>query len=264
MGKKRVSPRSTAFEPDLYAVASTGVLDPNRDPHIIETGFLQKIDTAAAVAHQKLVHAGPDSLTDDDKRAWALFLNSLLERNRATVLGRLKEAPAIGAEAAAKIMARVKEETRARMAGVFEVFDAVTASKNMVHEFMAREIRDPKVISYFMNCGWTVLTVETGPAFITTDAPLLVNAGASASPIDVLTLALDPSKLFIMHPASWKTTDNEVIECAKSLGLGHNLLLLKAGCRCVYSRDPITDGGPIRLRSAVDDFLSRDRSEPLP
>jgi len=254
ISEKRVVPRGTAFEVDLYAVASPGAHEPVRHPNVIETEFFMRIDCAGAAVLPKLIATPPRPLTRAERLSWATFVNSLFERRRDTVLSRLDEAPRIAAESAASVMARVTPENRGRMAEALASFDVATASKNMVRELMVREIRDAEVNKYIAAADWTVFTA-TSCTFITTDAPLLINAGSSSAPFHVLTLALSPNKLFVMHPQSWKAQESSAPECIELLAFAHNFLLVQAGCRCVYSDLRITDDGPIHLRSLIETRL---------
>ena len=255
--ERAVAPKGTAFEPDLYAVVDAGEIRPPHDPHIIETDFLSPIDNAAAPILKKLNESSPSPLDDAERTAWALFMNSLNERSPTTLGWRDQAAP----DAAAQTVAHLRSmgttpESRERMELILARMDVEQMARNSVRQFMVNEIRDPKVITYLKGLTWVVIGREPERPFITTDRPLLVNVvGPGPTTIHVLSMALSPTKLLFVHPSQWAMTD-ELRTLLGNLAFGHDLLLLHAGCTCVYSSQRIEDGSRVRLRRAVDFALT--------
>jgi hypothetical protein len=94
-----------------------------------------------------------------------------------------------------------------------------------------------------------VLVLRVGPELevITTDHPLVVNAGREGFAIHLLALALDPSTLVFMHDASMSLEQDELTAAI----LKHTPLLLKGPCRCVYSRGPLRDWPALSVRQVA-------------
>lgn len=87
---KRVLPKSTSFKAHLYRTESAGPSFPADQPDVIEKKFFGPLDNEAALALAKLVDHGVDSLNAEERRVWATFINSLLERH-PTVLDERDE-----------------------------------------------------------------------------------------------------------------------------------------------------------------------------
>ena len=66
--EKRVGPRGTAFEPDLYS-APPSVHWESYDPNLIETEVMFPIDNDAATVHAKIV-SGIAVLSEAERKAW--------------------------------------------------------------------------------------------------------------------------------------------------------------------------------------------------
>ena len=81
---KRLAPKSTGFEHDLYALTQPHATD--IDQQSVETAFLQHIDNSAARVLHKMSTTGLASLTQKDRCDWALFLMSLRQRTPENVL----------------------------------------------------------------------------------------------------------------------------------------------------------------------------------
>lgn len=264
VGEKRVVPKGTAFEPDLYAVTR-----PPLDPHIIETQFLQRIDSEGSRVLPKLIEAGSSSLDDTDRTWWALFMNSMLERNLATIIWRDESAPVAAAQTIANLRAvsGTTPDGRQRVEQIIARIDAVQMARNSVREFMVNAISDGKVIDYLKSLNWVVRTRGPEKSFITTDQPVLVNVGQTelgrrtVVGIHVLSMALSPTTLFFAHPANWGAGE-DVEALVGNLLFGHDLLLLHAGCTCVYSSQKIEDGPRVRLRRAVELVLTDQMPTP--
>jgi hypothetical protein len=101
-----------------------------------------------------------------------------------------------------------------------------------------------------------------GTELITSDAPLVVNGveQQSTRPIQMMTLALSPSRLLIMRPASWGEIEDTF---KRTLLLSHNLSLVQGnGSDFLYSSNPIEDGEVVRLRTAVENYFGRSGGPP--
>jgi hypothetical protein len=260
LSAKRVSPKATGYEQDLYSIKDTGPYLPDRASDVIETSFLRDVDNGAAVVLPALARSGPDALSESDKMAWALFLNSLLERDPRTLKKRELVVPGIVDQLANQLITRCdSDEGRERWKAVLGETDLLAFGGNTLRRQMVSEIRDGRVLDYFVSQSWRVVKVEGDVGFVTADAPLVVNGGGDTSPIQTLALALNPKALFFMHAPEWQLDD----ELIGMLVLLHNLALIEGDARYLYSQRRIEDGEVLRLRRAVETCFGRPGSGPF-
>ncbi len=247
--EKRVAPKATAFEDRLYSVETAVSYLPERFPDSVETRFLSPLDNLAAPILQRLVTGDALPLAEDERTVWALFLNSLIERDPRLLRSREQQTPAIADELVESFVARgLDEESRERRREIIRGMDHRVMARNTLREHMVNSIRDKEVIDYFKRFSWRATTVH--PALLTSDAPLIVNNGHSKEPIFTLSLALSPSRLFVATHPTWSVDD----ELLKLIAFSHNLLMID-GQRFLYSHTRIEDGSVVRLRFAVDNYF---------
>ncbi|CAN96462.1 Hypothetical protein sce6295 [Sorangium cellulosum So ce56] len=255
LSETQVAPRATAFQEHLYSVRDTAPFLPERTPDVIEGQFFSPLDNAASQVFQKILSGRGLPLPETEKTTWALFLNSLLERDPRTLATRDEVAPAVAEKVLAELRARCRSaESRARLDDMIGRVDYMAMARNSVREHMVREIRDGDVIEYFKKKSWTIVDVSAETLeLITSDSPAVINCGHSKSPVHMLTLALNPSKLFLMQPAA-ETIDEETL---KAIVVCHNLSLLESDGQFLYSRSRLEDGPIIKLRTAAELYFGR-------
>ena len=262
--ESRVSPRSTSFEPDLYA-APPAVFWETYDPQIIETEFFGKIDNEAARVLERLVGPAP-APNEEDREAWARFVVSLAHRHGDDVRLRDAEAPVLAARSLDKMLARCQSlEQRESMLAALEGFDIVRSARNAHRTMMVQAIRAPEATKPMLALAWEVVPVGDAPLLITTDRPALVGRDAQGG-IGLLTMPITPTKLLFGYPAYWRNPDGSFAEGLSELRprlVGfHNLFLLnQAPCRTIYSVAPLEDDAVlgdkiIHLRTATAQVLA--------
>lgn len=261
----RVHPRSTAYEDGLYR-ATGGTSWDETPPDLIEKTVLQDIDSDGAKALQQLIK-DPSGLSDAQRRAWARFLNGIIERDPY----HLAENDQIASRLAKDVLHEMRvqfgktEEDRQRLESALAHLDSDEMARTLIRTEMVKAIRDDKVVDYMLGMRWTVLQV--GFELITSDRPLLVNLGRSRQPLEVATIALSPSHLFTMVPP-WPSEDEaEIDDLLKTLAVHHNFLLFAARPRCVYSCRELQDMEGVRLRSFVEHRMlcqQRERAQEVP
>src|SRR5262245_11216937 len=104
VGEKPVNAGGTGFQKDLYPNRKVASHPPQ--PDVIETQFFSPLDREASKVLKKLLSPTIPQLSDEERTSWALFLNSLLERNRRLLEERDRIAPTL--------LAKVLENHRAR------------------------------------------------------------------------------------------------------------------------------------------------------
>lgn len=246
------SPKATAFEKDLYTLSSATPIVPASTPYTIEDEFFRELDNDAAGALNTLLSGGISALDDTARTAWALFLNSLLERAPDQLKQLDAKAKAIVDQSFDRLQAGADPEGRERFRRVMNDDARAGAARNYVRYRMMDRIKDPATIARLTNSRWLIVN-NTNPdfEFITTDSPVVINYGSAGPGLDVLAISLNPQRLFLLHPPSWGEGD-EYRETLGLLAFAHNLLLLDRPCTYVYSRSKLEDGDIVKLRKAAD------------
>jgi hypothetical protein len=258
LAERKVSPKSTGFERDLYTIRDVAPYFPERDPTGIESSLLAPIDDAAAVVLRKLNAEQEPNLSEEERAAWATFLNSMIERDPLV----LREREALAPEFAKQVIERMRGRARsagslARLDDTLDSLDCRAMSLNSVREQMVRGIRDEATVTALGNRGWVLLRVDDGTDLITSDAPLVINAGTNARPIEILTMALSPSRMFVLYPSWWSRDDHEFQEFLRLAVACHNLTLVDGPGRFLYARRRVEDAENVRLRTAVEQYFGR-------
>lgn len=225
--ERRVAPKRTGFAKALYSFRGTGPFF-RRRPDLIETDFFQILDNDAARVLQKILGGVALPLSDEDRTVWALFVNSLLERNVRVLRQRDAQAPAL----VEQILAPRRARNPAFIERVSRLADPLAMAQNTIREHMVNEIRRADVIDSFKGLKWDMVCVGPGTELVTSDAPLVINGveRQSTTPIRMMSLALSPSRLLIMRPASWELDDT----FKRTLVLSHNLSLVQGDGDFLY------------------------------
>lgn len=260
-----VAPRGTGYEPDLYA-APSGVPWESYDEHIIEREFFSPIDNRAAVILDRLA-AGVAGLTVDERRDWALFLNSMRHRHRDGICERDSRSAEVAAATTQRFLdAATDPADRMRIEAALAEIDVEQLTRTMHRTQMVLSIRDPETIAAITNLAWDTVTVNEDLPLITTDRPVLENLGRSMSELQFITMPLSPTRLFVAYPAVWRGADGSMAEgfhdLLRDIVFGHDLLLMhEQRCRFVYAsrplKDYVSDGRVIRMSLAVEEALRR-------
>lgn len=189
--------KSIAYFEDLYSLRPDGLpsgrFATSDEPEI---AFFSRIDNAAARIHQKLLDFDINSIPFDEKQIWALFLNSLLERSPK----RIREI-----EQAVPLTEIAAEFTRrwpsARMQEALNKIDITAAVRNSLLEALPAYIGDKPFLGYLAQMCWSTFDISNrADHFLTGDCPLVVNHGQTDRPIHLLSIALSPKRLLVIHP----------------------------------------------------------------
>lgn len=262
---KGVVPKGTGFEPDLYKTPPA-VFWESHEEHVIETEFFSPIDNDAALVLDKL-QSGASSLADQERTAWALFMNSMQLRHRDEIVERDAKAPAVLAEVREKWRTDWPDpEQQARIDDALGNVDLTQLARTAHRTAMVQAIRDPKALDEIKSLAWDVIVVNADLPLITTDRPVLVNLGQPRPRLELLTMPLSPTKLFVAYPSHWRHGDGTCIdgvqEVLEAVTFGHDLMLLnEQRCRFVYASKPledvVADGRVVRMGVAVEAALKR-------
>ncbi|MFQ6759568.1 DUF4238 domain-containing protein [Desulfovibrionaceae bacterium CB1MN] len=248
---KRRPDKAVGYVEDLYALRPEGV-HPALDyaPDAIERDFFSRLDNDAAVVYANLVANGPTVLSKEERQTWALFLNSLLERNPR----RLDELR--------KVLPETIEESKqqwpsSRLGADLESMDWNAVAHNNMLSALVAYIENPEFIEHISAMEWRVLCLrqDSEDHFLTSDSPLVVNGGLSGAPVKLLSIALTPKHLLVIHPA----VPEFDFEFLGKLAMMHGFQVTKQAGKHVFSSREIRNGKYVKyLKGAEELFANRD------
>lgn len=246
---RRRPDKAVAYVEDLYALRSEGV-HPALEyvPDAIEREFFSHIDNNAAVVHAKLVAQGPAALSSTERETWALFLNSLLERCPRRLAELQKTLPEV-----------IEESKRTwpanRLGPGFENVDWAAMAHNNLLCALGAYINDREFIDYLAKMEWRVVCLkeDSEDHFLTSDAPLVVNGGLPGSPIKLLSIALTPKRLLVIHSAASEFD----VEFLATLAMMHGFQVTKQAEKHVFSSKKLTDSKHVKYFKGVEGLLGR-------
>lgn len=247
MGKlfmKRRPDKAVGYVENLYALRPEGV-HPALDyaPDAIERDFFSRLDNDAAVVYANLVANGPTVLSKEERRTWALFLNSLLERNPRRLDELRKELPEIIEESK-------QQWPSSRLEAGLESMDWNAMAHNNMLSALVAYIKDPEFIEYISAMEWQVLCLrqDSEDHFLTSDSPLVVNGGLSEAPVKLLSIALTPKHLLVIHRA----VPEFDFEFFGTLVMMHGLQVTKQAEKHVFSSREIRNGKYVKYFEGVE------------
>jgi hypothetical protein len=246
ISSRRLPAKSICYGESLYSLkpdSPWAVLNYQSD--IVEKDFFQKVDGAAAIVHQKLITSGLRELTDKDKSDWSIFLNSLIERSPI----RIKEIQ----EGSCSSNLRQEFIKRWGKSDCLDKIDIEAMQKNAVITALPSFIGDVDFLSYVIKMRWVIidLTIEN-EHFLTSDTPLQINAGQSGNPIHVLSIALSPKRLLIIHKDCSAFDD----QFFRTVAVSHNLYLVKNTQKYVVSSCKLENGPHIKYLRVLESLLN--------
>lgn len=158
LDEKEVSTKSTGYVRDLYKHQHAVSFFTEEPSDVIEKKFFGKIDNDGALALDALINSRP--LEAGARRAWAIFLLSMLHRDPKSLAERDAVAPALVRDTLERLRAKnLLPDSAVRLEGTLKDIDLVAMGLNTVREAMMREIEDPAHVAYFEACEWRVFPV---------------------------------------------------------------------------------------------------------
>jgi hypothetical protein len=242
-------PSSISFERGLYATSPEGFPFDTPASSDLEKNFFRKIDDAASIIHLKLINSGVGSISKKERQEWALFINSLLERSPKRINDALQKAN----NEAPQLMTKYHQDLNldaSSFDNLFQNLDIDALTRNAVLWGMVRWISDTETLQYFMNMHWVIITQPSGEDhFLTGDTPVVVNASSKESlPIHIMSIALSPTKLLIMHQHSEAFDDNAV----RHLAIIHNILIATQTEKFLVSSKVLNDNGHVKNKKILE------------
>ena len=250
---RRKPAKSVAYIDDLYSLGpdfpSFGKLP---KPDVLETEYFAKLDADAAIVHQKLLIDDRAPLTQYERRAWARFINSLLERSPARI-AELERLSASDRQIRALLEHPVALKLRDGNPGA----NLSTMLRNNLLKAITKFIDKEEDLAYLVSMKWIAFDmVSPDEHFLTGDAPLVVNAGGAPLPLEMLSIAISPRRLLIMH-REHQEFDQQFL--GKAL-VCHSQVLVKQTHRHLISSRRLVDGGTLNYARIAEQLLPRLQS----
>ena len=196
---KRWSPKATGYEHNLYALTEPSVAGVSQQD--VETEFLQRVDSDAAVILEEINTSGLSSLTQRDCYVWVYFLLSLRARTPEAVhlintVGpqhlktSLNESPEeYDARSESFDPPTLEHWTERYFPGLIENFGIVTLDKLVLN---------PRVAKILMGMTWWLWNFEGQKNhLLLSDRPCIFTAQFD-KPNLAIALPIGPSKAFMM------------------------------------------------------------------
>lgn len=241
----RRSPKSVGYATDLYTLwAETpySVLNPCLDA--VEQKFFSVIDDAAAAVHRKLLSSGIKSLTGNDRSAWALFLNSLMERHPARI-GEIEQSDSPEG---------VRDEIHRQLgrSDFLGEIDWLSMYRNSIRRALVDHICDDTFVNYISQMRWATASISADEEhLITSDTPVVINGGVSPSPISLLSIAISPKKLLVIHDDDEGVGEGDI----RSLAVVHNALVVQQTEKYLISSRELHDGPHTKYVRLVQELM---------
>lgn len=226
----------------------------------IELKFFSPLDSVASNVHQKILSSGVASLIPEERWIWSVFVNSLLERS-PTRISQVKEvARKIVDNTILNLRSRITE-SRSEASYPWEMLNLEAVVNNTVLGEMMKWISDGETVHHLYGMCWTVTRLREGKNhFITGDTPVVINGGGNKKPIHLVSLALSPNTLLLMHSRDSDTFDDEFIKNAAIL---HTPLIAQQTKRYLVSSRELLDEGNVKYRRILHEIFGgriiRDR-----
>lgn len=250
--RKRTA-RSIAFIHNLYSVLPDGLNFRKFPSNHIETDFFAPLDNAASVIHRKLVDTGINEISTEDRWVWSLFINSLMERSPQRIDELKNLAAKFPQEAVEKLKSRNPTGTISqRLQTIVENIDIEAAARNAVLEALTQYIVDENFLRYVIEMQWLTIDLPEGQNhYLTGDTPVIINGGGSTAPIYILSLALSPRRLLVMH----KDTPEFDAQFILQMALHHSIAVVKQTKRHLVSSRVLADSDHIKYERIVSKVL---------
>ncbi len=246
--------RSVAYERDLYSFRPDG-LDPNGViSDELENGFFRPLDDAASDVHRKLLISGVNSLSGEDRYIWALFTNSLIERSPKRIREVLLDSNISARSFLDELETKSDSpETEFAMKTALVKIDVDVFLRNTVLTELVHYIVDKHFIEYVAQMAWLTIDLPDGQDhFLTSDSPVVINGGTRNEPIYILSIALSPRRLLVMHKPS-PDFDSDVIGM---ISHSHNVIVTRQAERHLVSSRKLSDSRFIKYTKVVNEALA--------
>lgn len=235
---RRRPAKSVAYLDNLYNLIPDGLTIPSSvEVDLVETAFFSKVDHLAAKAHAKLLFGGLSSLDVEERSSFAIFLISLMLRHPAEIEKNIAHAQQLFPASPKNSLDRHR-----------------TLIRNTVLKTMVESIVDPRFVHYLLSMRWGLVSIPFEEEhFLTSDKPLLINGGKDTpdSPILLLSIALSPKKLLVLHAEDEQFNDDFV----RTLAILHSPLTAERAEKHLISATRIKNGRFVQYEKIITEML---------
>ncbi len=252
--KKEKQPSQVCYKNDLYILREDlfGSL-PSRPDHV--ENVLGEIDDKAAKVIAKILSGTSISaLSADDKRDWAIYVNSLLHRSPERLEGLDSLMRTTITKTLDDIKACAKEETHKTWDECGKLFVETNYGKNHVRLLLLPIITKNESIEGLLDYEWNVINLKDPFPFqfILTEMPVVTFA--KEDNIYMLALALTPSLLWLAFPRALRDSEDykDVIKLVVTIYNGVQLMR-KPGF--IISKVMLTNDGLHNYDKIFSEFL---------
>ena len=228
------------FQNKLYTLGPDPLGFEYENPDFVESEFLSKIDNDAAVVLDKmLVSSTFDELTEENRRAWARYIISLLERHPDRIKYSEQLHKEVGDEIIAEKLLRTTNEEKREIEKCKKMIDEVLYYKTQARAFLINLINDSEWIESLLAFKWRLINIDRtqGFHFIVTEAPVFLYKQDSR--IYIVAVALDPNNLWVAYLNGWED-DHEILELIKAIAMFYNADLVHKNPEFVVSDRPLS------------------------
>lgn len=239
--------KSIGYVENLYSIKPDGMLPFQKsDSDVFERSFFAPLDQAASHVHQKLITSGVGSLLPEDKYIWALLINSLMERTPKRI--QELQSRVDTTDILNKFQAQWPTST------LPDRIDLEAVKQNTILKALTGVILNEDFVKHVTGMVWITANLPEGEDhFLTSDSPLILNDGKNTSPVHVLSIALSPRKLLIMH-----TPDDQFDKkFVNTLSLIFNPQIAMQSEKYLISSRRLTDSKYIKYTSIANKLLGK-------
>jgi hypothetical protein len=245
---------SIGFEKDLYILRPDGLTQNITPSDDLETGFFSPIDDAASIVHKKLLMNGVSSLSFEDRAIWALFLNSLIERSPERIQRLVKDIDLDANDALLKLKLRwgSLHGNSTHKSQFLKNIDVAALCRNTVLRGITQFIFDDAFIEYICKMEWRTFDLPVGPDhFLTSDSPVVMNAAAHDFPINMLSIALSPTRLLLIN----RTDDAFDANFMRKVAITHSIQMGKQAEKYLISSVKLVDSPYVKYTRIANEIF---------
>jgi len=214
-------PSQVCFENGLYSLERDFLGAQTLAPDYVENE-LSKIDNDAAKVMKKILsNSRLSSLTDEDKKSWAIYVFSLMNRNPDRIKANDELTGHIVKEILDEIKANGKEDAHETYEQCCNILKDLNYGKNQVRLMLLSSCKDSEIVRTLSSFSWQLIKIDDNfpYRFILTENPV-VTFGKDEN-IATVVIALSPNLLWIAVPESF-VSSAEFIDIAEYIILLYN------------------------------------------
>lgn len=173
----------------------------------------------------------------EEKSSFAIFLISLILRHPAEIEKNIAHAQRMFPASPTNSLDRHR-----------------TLIRNTVLKTMVESIVDPQFVHYLLSMRWGIVSIPFEEEhFLTSDKPLLINGGKDTpdSPILLLSIALSPKKLLVLHVEEEQFDDDFV----RTLAILHSPLIAERAEKHLISATRIKNARFVQYEKIITEML---------